>query len=237
MKKDLNFLINKKRNEIVNKYKSPITDKKVLEFIKHHKLDQKLFYNASGKKISEIFGEMHYVDAIFAYNTTPCKKGNHTIRDRNNHCLICRTANIAFQKRYHESGYLYIAGSMEGKLIKIGITNNIEKRKYTLKKTSYANQNDWEIIYFLYTKNVGLLEYLCSCKLVNHITKIQYSHAGKLSMAKEIFYCSFKKALKVVLESKNDSMRFLIQEETFYKHKSIYYNFRNLEILQKRDLE
>lgn len=228
MKINLEKIIQDRKKRILKTHEMPITDIKVLEFMKHHKLDKNLFYNAKGLPINQIKREMLFVDALFAYNTTPCEKGRHTIRDRNGHCIQCRTANIAFQKRSHKSGYIYIAGSIEGQLIKIGSTNSIEKRENSLKKSKYAGCQDWEILFYIFSNRSGLFEFLTICKLSKYITKKQYFKEGKPIIATEIFYCNFKKAYDAIMRTKDHSHNFVTKSEKLFDHKIKKYAFRNL---------
>ncbi|MBT0812963.1 GIY-YIG nuclease family protein [Litoribacter ruber] len=194
-------------------------------FIKHHKLPKFYFFNAKGKTVIEVRKKMKKEGAYFAYNTTPCKNGEHRIRDRKGHCVVCNTAYITFMLRFNESGYIYIAGTIDGKMMKIGSTNNVARREKSLNKSKYANCTDWEIIYYFFCTKIGLFEYKATCKLSNHSTKIQYKHDGVFHMAQEIYLCSFKTAYSVI-KSLQENIE--IKEETFFTYKAKRYNFRNL---------
>src|SRR5437016_2824107 len=55
----------------------------------------------------------------------PCRAKGHRLRTRSHHCVQCDPKKIAFQRRYNSPGYVYIAGSMSGRVIKIGTAIDI----------------------------------------------------------------------------------------------------------------
>ena len=76
----------------------------LINFIEKYKLDLDDFYDANGRSVSLCYNEMKSNDKLFAFNTTPCEKLGHTIRDRHSHCLACNTAYIAFSLRKKQVG-------------------------------------------------------------------------------------------------------------------------------------
>ena len=119
-------------------------NKETADFINHHKISPEVLFDAKGQIISQIKDEMKTKQKVFAYNAKPCSRGNHTLRDRYNHCVICNPAYITFAKRATVVGYIYIAGSIKQKLIKVGMTTeNPGTRQIKLNSRKIGDTNDW----------------------------------------------------------------------------------------------
>jgi hypothetical protein len=66
-----------------------------------------------------------------------CRKGGHRLRTRAGHCLQCDPKKISFQQRHSGKGYVYIAGSMSGRLIKIGTCSGLDQRLRQIRAERY----------------------------------------------------------------------------------------------------
>ena len=49
-----------------------------------------------------------------------CRDGGHRLKTRGGHCIQCNTSRLGFQKPHDAEQYVYIAGSLSERLIKIG---------------------------------------------------------------------------------------------------------------------
>src|SRR6266545_1528099 len=58
-----------------------------------------------------------------------CRRMGHRLRTRAGHCIQCNPTNIAFQRREDTPGYVYIAGSLSGRVIKIGTAGGLNQRE------------------------------------------------------------------------------------------------------------
>lgn len=174
------------------------------EFLKRHKIERRLIFDAKGYQISRIENDMRRVGAIYAFNTIPCYQG-HTYRDRNNHCLVCKTERVAFQARHSSDGFIYIAGSIQRKIIKVGLAKDIKNREVSLNKDGYANSNDWRILFSCFVENYGLIEEKVHKELEIHKTSIQYFKDNKPKLSNETFFCSFSRAHSVLLKIMENS--------------------------------
>ena len=121
-------------------------DDELLEFIEEQKLDISMFFDANGKPISHVREEMKTKKKIFAFNSTPCQANNHTTRSISGHCIECDTSDISFTLRHYNLGFVYIAGSIRGQLIKVGYTNNVENRAKSLNVSNLGGVNDWRLV-------------------------------------------------------------------------------------------
>lgn len=168
-------------------------------FIERHNLSPDWMHNALGSPMTqELKAEMKELEKLFAYNAAPCNAG-HTLKSRKGHCIVCDTSDIAFYLRHYKSGFVYIAASLTAKRVKIGSTNDIKNRESNLNsEKGYANFNDWRILCFIHTLNVGRHEVAIHSKLSAYQEPpIEYRKGATYQMATEIFRCSYKKAYDI----------------------------------------
>jgi hypothetical protein len=88
---------------------------------------------------------MKELNKYVAFNVIACRKSGHTLRTRTGHCIQCDTARLAFMKRHVSEGIIYIAGSKEGEIMKVGYSKAVEVRQESLNRTQYAGYKDWVI--------------------------------------------------------------------------------------------
>jgi len=171
-------------------------NKDVLEFIAEYKLNPQHFFDANGQTLtSDVRDQMRNEEKIFAFNTSACNKG-HNIKSRSGHCIVCEPKNIHFTLINFNEGFVYIAASMKGSVIKIGSTNNIEKReKYLNEKKGYGNFNDWKILHYLKCPKMGYHEDNIQ-KILERFRErdIPYYIGTELKYSNEMFRISYQKA-------------------------------------------
>lgn len=168
-------------------------------FFEKHEIADFLTLDLQGKVTSKAVKEYMKSNGIyFAYNTSPCKRG-HTIKDRHSHCVVCDTACISFALRNSQYGFVYIAGSECGEIIKIGTSKFKSFREFSLNRTSYAGYNDWKVLYSFSCNEAGMIEDLIQKELsIYHSDFFEYKHDGKKHIASEVFKCSYDKAFSIV---------------------------------------
>lgn len=196
------------------------------ELIHHHKLDIEKCFDAQGRNIDkERKLYMQRNDFHFAYNCYPCNE-NHTLKNKENSCIICKPMLISIHKREHGKGYLYIAASRWGKWIKIGCTTNYEKReKYLNEYKGYGFKADWKILAVAKVDEMGVRER----QVQNELKKyrefgIQYYRAKELKKTNELFRCSYEKAYEAMENlCKENKFHFKVLNIKFHDYK-----FRNL---------
>lgn len=162
-------------------------------FLKDQNIPLIMTFNATGYKKSEYRELMKSQGKIIAFNTSPCQAHEHRLRTRSGHCAQCDTTRIAFMKRHVERGTVYIAGSIKGRLIKIGSTQNA-LRETTLNLTKYGGHDDWKILLTIECEHAGKLEDSVQKKLYKYGISFQYEHDGHLQRSTELFNCSYSKA-------------------------------------------
>jgi hypothetical protein len=135
---------------------------------------------------------------------SPCRYAGHRLRTRSGHCAECDPRNIAFQNRYHAEQFVYIAGSLKGKLIKIGTTNDADQRQRSLRFEAHGGYRDWSMLYTAYAKEAGKVEQQIKDKLANFQTVRRYSKQDCTTDAIELFECSFSRAMQAFLSTNAD---------------------------------
>jgi len=166
---------------------------------------QKLFLVEQGIGLNQIFdaknlakseykAKMKATNKIIAFNVSPCQKEGHTLRTRSGHCAQCNTAHLGFQKRNDYAGFVYIAGTKEGKLIKVGFTSGVEKRSESLNRTKYGGFSDWDILFAISCINAGEIETKTKSELRNYSIIRVYDHDSKMQKTDEIYHCSYSTA-------------------------------------------
>jgi hypothetical protein len=108
---------------------------------------------------------------------------------------------IAYWKRHHAPGYVYIVGSSSARLLKIGATKNIEQRKLTLAQARYGGAGDWAMLFYTKVKNAGEVEGSAQRSLKEFQIVRAYKKDGRDQNAQELFETSFGKAIQAVSDA------------------------------------
>ena len=140
-------------------------------------------------------------DLWVAYGVAPCKRGQHSLRTRTGSCIQCGTAQLAFVKRWHGPGYIYVAYSKELKRTKIGVTTDPEKRIQSLNRIGYGAANDWSLFDSSLCANMGFIEHQMHTKISAHRASAYYWRDGYLVDCKELFNYPAAKAWKLVVKA------------------------------------
>jgi len=201
--------------------------KSQIKFLEQHGVGIDQTFDAKGLKRSEYRTQMKAKGKIIAYNVTPCKKG-HTLRSTSGQCRQCNPSGFGFRKTYLDGGFVYIAGTKKGRLIKVGFTKKVEIRAESLNRTKYANFSDWKILFSASCINAGKLESEIKKELSQYAYIENYDHNSKKTKADELYKCSYSKAKEKLL--------FIIEKgnyETNVKNESpsMNYDFPNLRRL------
>ena len=178
------------------------------DFLKKHRIPLDILIDAQGGPMStELKQRMINEEKHLAYNTRSCSaNSSHNFKTNAGHCPQCNTAVIAFSLREYLTGFIYLAGSKKGELIKIGLTNEIAGRIKTLNsaESKYGGYEDWEILFHVKADSAGKVERMIQEKLKKYEDSRQYEKSGNLQSAKELFRCSFKTAKSAFLDVLSD---------------------------------
>lgn len=120
--------------------------------------DDRKLLNKFGIREEETFDATGYSSSIWklimkregkkvAYGTSPCGRHGHRLRTRHNHCIHCNPRQLAHYQRALAARYVYIAGSKDLELIKVGSTSDYHERQRGLNSEYYGGTDDWKLIY------------------------------------------------------------------------------------------
>ncbi|WP_027582906.1 GIY-YIG nuclease family protein [Bradyrhizobium sp. Ai1a-2] len=129
---------------------------------------------------------------------SPCRKGRHRLRSRKGHCVQCDTKVLAFAGRYDLKQYLYIAGSLRARLIKIGVCRDLGQRIRQICAERHGDARDWEVIYAVKIERAGEIEERVLARLGRYAIDSQYWKNGFLQQSTELRRCSISLALKAM---------------------------------------
>ena len=200
-------------------------DNQTLDFIRKHKLNELDFFDAKGRTAADCRSEMKSKNKIFVYNTTPCSKGGHKIRDRSGHCIVCKPAGIAFNRRHTTTATIYLLGSIKMKLIKIGMTTeSIETRVSKLNSRKVGNTNDWVALRTFESNNAGDWETRIHHRLNKYLAQGNYYDRVE---SREMYRCSFSKSNEVI-NNLILELKWEITNNRIYHFKNEDYKFPDL---------
>lgn len=171
-------------------------------FLHSQKILMRDLFDASGLKKQEYQALMKELGQLFAYGVSPCQSAGHTLRSRSGHCIQCDTKIIAFSRRNSDAGTVYIAGSTSSQLLKVGYTNDRQRRATYLCNEKYGGASDWEILAWVnLSRNAGRVEFDIHEALKNKSASGYYMKEGKQVSCYELFRCSYLDAKKALMAS------------------------------------
>jgi hypothetical protein len=155
-------------------------------------------FDASGMSKPDYQRAMKEAGKSFAYGVTPCIKGGHRLRTRAGHCIQCDHSKIAYMLRHDAPSTIYIAGSVRGRLLKVGCSNDVQVRRQLLNSYWYGGQFDWQILATAQTPSAGRVEFEVHARLARFHVSGEYVQGGKRRVCYELFRCDFEDAADAV---------------------------------------
>jgi hypothetical protein len=140
---------------------------------------------------------MRYEGKLFALVSRPCYDG-HYLKSRSGHCIQCDTARIEFTRRHYKEAYVYIAGSKNERVLKIGSTENPGDKASYLNTLGYGGIVDWKLLYHVKVPQAGKVEFRAHELLSAHVSPRQYFREGWQVDCREIFACAYVTARKAL---------------------------------------
>lgn len=189
-----------------------LTDEQ-LRFLRSQNIPLSAMFDATGMKAADFRLAMKGEDKTFAYGVTACGKGGHTLRTRNNHCIQCDHARIAFMLRADARAYIYIAASAAGRLIKIGSSIDIADRTEKLNRYHYGGHQDWQILATADSPKAGRAESEAHATLSAFNVPGDYVRMGKKQKCYELFRCDFGDARHALSQALGKGVPLRIPDE------------------------
>lgn len=97
-------------------------------YLERHGVALSEVLDASGMRTKKYKALMTLLDKRIAIGVTPCGSGGHTMRDSAGRCVECNPASFAFHNRYRQNAYVYVAGSKQKQIIKVGFSESPQDR-------------------------------------------------------------------------------------------------------------
>lgn len=172
-----------------------------LQFLETHKINPGLLYDASGQSTSDWRDTMEKIGKKFAFGASPCGAGGHTLRSRHGHCIQCDPSRISYALRFSKPGQVYILGSRSTKLIKIGVTTDLQSRVNNVISMRYGSASDWQPLAITEKlSGAGKIEAAAHSLLEMHRVVGESNRAGELRTTYELYLCDYISA-RAALES------------------------------------
>lgn len=149
-----------------------------LNFLNTQYIDESTVMDCSWMRPRRYKWAMEEEGYLWCIAPTPCYNG-HRLRSRSGHCIQCDTARISFVKRHHDTAYIYIAGSLVSKVMKIGNAILPERRVRALNSRRYGDITDWILLYYARFEEAGKIEFVAHGRLYSYRCGV-----------KEIFRCN-----------------------------------------------
>ena len=129
-----------------------------------------------------------------------CEAQGHRLRTKVGHCVQCDTSKIARMKRFSESAFVYIAGSLRTKSIKIGTSKVPNERHKKNSYDGYGGADDWVPLFEVKFENAGRVESDAQLMLAASKVSSEYMKDGVTRQSsRETFSCSFSEAKRAVM--------------------------------------
>jgi hypothetical protein len=107
----------------------------------------------------------------------------------------------------YDPGFVYIAGSLAGRVSKIGKTKRPRRRQQGLQNDKYGGLSDWAILYYARANECSRIETATLRQLRRHLT-VESWESESWGSAQEIVRCSFSEALEALSDLLGDGQKF-----------------------------
>jgi hypothetical protein len=112
-----------------------------------------------------------------------------------------------FRDRHYGSGYVYIAGSLSQRVLKIGTTVNIRQQEKRLRRTCYGGIGDWKLLYYVWVNEAGRVEHDARRSVVRYRQLRMYDKDGHRQKGREIVGCRFGLALEALADQLDEEQK------------------------------
>ncbi len=178
----------------------PFTDDE-LRFLRRHRLDEDDVYDGRHQSKEDRYDAAKREGKFLILSSVRCRAAGHRIRTRAGHCFQCDPLKLVYQIRHSKSGYVYVAGSLSARAIKIGTAKDIPQRERQLRAEGYAGFSDWIVLYSIQVSEAGRVEHDASARVPCRRVVSSYFKDGIEQTAVEVLKCSFGDAMKAIEQS------------------------------------
>jgi hypothetical protein len=180
----------------------PFTDDEI-RFLARHGFGPEDVYDGrhESKTSREAAAKSAGKDLVLVRRSAACRAAGHRIKTRAGHCFQCDPLKIVYLRRHSSPGYVYVAGSLSRRVIKIGTASDIPQRARQLRAERYAGFADWVVLFSIEASEAGKVEHDASARVEGRRVFSPYFKDGVEQTAIEVLECSFSAAAKAVKES------------------------------------
>jgi hypothetical protein len=125
--------------------------------LRRHAIAPYELFDALGYSQREYREQMSLHSKTLAFNVSMCRRGHHSLRTSGGHCVQCSPASLAFQERHRVRAFVYIAGSQEQRILKVGFSYDPDARIEHLNRLNYAAR-DWHLLLQVRCNRAGAVE-------------------------------------------------------------------------------
>ena len=170
-------------------------------------------FDADGMKPRRYVPLMTEEEKLFVVGASPCYKCGPSVKTKAGHCIQCRPANVAFIRRHYSIGWVYIAGSRKGNVLKIGASSSPASRLSLLNQRGYGDIWDWKLLSRVKCSNAGSVEFNIHSRLSSYSVSHSYLREGYEVQCREIVSCRYATARQALEIAVGDSLRASIWED------------------------
>jgi hypothetical protein len=174
-------------------------DEDARSFLQAHGLNESDVFDARGKAKAVWRVEAKRLGKPLIYGT-PCAAAGHRLRTRSGHCVQCKPAMIAYQRRHSARQTLYIAGSQTLGCLKIGVTADIFDRHTQMNTQAYGGANDWQVLFRLDVDHAGRVEAALFRMFASKAVKGETWKDGRWQETREMLKVSLSEAYTATAE-------------------------------------
>jgi len=169
-----------------------------LAFLNRHGVSISEVYDATGMRRKHYYSDMKLLEMRVAIGVTPCTNKGHTMRNRNGRCVQCNPSSFAFEKRFEERAFVYVAGSIAKNIIKVGYSESCHSRGEILNRLGYGNASDWTLLFYVRCARAGEVENKVHKQLERYATQITYTRESHEVDCLELFACNYSNARNAI---------------------------------------
>ena len=180
-----------------------LLDSEQRALLRHHKILEADVLDAARMTTSQYKVALKEQGKAVALVETPCRKGHMTrLRLSSGHCIECSPQGIAHWRRHQRPGFVYIAYSRQGGLLKIGTSGVASERLDGANRDGYGGFSDWKILYRRKFDRAGFVESQVHSILNDYASPRAYTRLQRADepsvLARELFSCDYAVAKAAV---------------------------------------
>ena len=178
-----------------------------LDFLAAHNIPLSKVFDASGLPARVWKQAMKDIDMWVAYGGSPCAAAGHQLRARNSDCVQCRPAALGYLKRYTQQGKVYVAESINKKLVKVGMAADPAVRVAQLNVYRYGGADDWKLSIHAEFEHAGKVEFEVHKALSPWRAQATYFKEGVERECRELFSADHVDPMDAMMEAVNADKR------------------------------